>query len=208
MNGPTGYGTPLARSRLFVAVRFPPSVRRRLAAATEELRALEGVRAVPVEQLHLTLRFIGDADRGLEEPLARAVAAAAAEIPRFDLRLTGAGAFPSLRRARVLWAGVREAPGLSALHRVVEAAVLGVGFRPSRRPFRPHVTVGRVRGADPPGGLADRIAGVRLDTIVPVGRASLMRSKLLPAGARHEEVASCPLARVEAAGNRGGTPAD
>ena len=189
-------------------MRFPPPVRRRIAAATEGLRALEGVRAVPVEQLHLTLRFIGDADRGLEGPLARALAAAAAEVPRFDLRLTGAGAFPSPRRPRVLWAGVREPPGLSALHRVVEAAVLGVGFRPARRPFRPHVTVGRVRGADPPRGLADLIAGVRLDTIVPVGRASLMRSKLLPAAARHEEVASCPLAPVDPAGYRSEPPPD
>ncbi|WP_419949364.1 RNA 2',3'-cyclic phosphodiesterase [Candidatus Palauibacter sp.] len=176
-----------------MAVRFPAGIRERIARATQVLRALEGVRPVRVEQLHLTLRFIGEVDGRLEARLAREIAAATAEAPRFDLTVRSAGVFPSLRRARVIWAGVDEDAALTALQARVEAAVVRAGVAPEPRPFRPHVTVGRIRGAAPPRGLADEISRVRLEAAVAVHEVFLMRSKLLPRGARHAEVASCPL---------------
>ncbi|WP_423924570.1 RNA 2',3'-cyclic phosphodiesterase [Candidatus Palauibacter sp.] len=194
MTGPAGYGATPARSRLFVALRFPPRVREGIARATDALRALEGVRPVPVEQLHLTLRFIGETERSREAPLARAIAAAAADLPRFDLRLRAAGVFPSLRRARVIWVGVEDASALLDLHGSVEAAVVRAGIAPEPKPFRPHVTVGRIPRPPAPRGLTDAIARVRFETTVAMHEVSLMRSKLLPRGARHTEVASCPLA--------------
>ncbi len=169
-------------------------MREGIARATDALRALEGVRPVPVERLHLTLRFIGGTEQSREAPLAREIAAAAADLPRFDLRLRAAGVFPSLRRARVIWVGVEDAPALFDLHGSVEAAVVRAGIAPEPRPFRPHVTVGRIRRPPAPRGLADAIARVRFETTVAVEEVSLMRSKLLPRGARHIEVASCPLA--------------
>jgi 2'-5' RNA ligase len=189
-----GYVSPDVRSRLFVAVLLPSAIRADLARATEALRALEGVRPVRREQLHLTLRFIGEVDRGLEAPLARAISAATEGLPCFPIRLRAAGVFPSHRRARVLWVGVEGAPPLAALRRSVEEAVVGVGVAPDTRPFRPHVTVGRIRRPPPPVGLAGAIAGVRFEATVDVRRASLMRSELLPCGARHTEVAVCRLA--------------
>lgn len=146
------------------------------------------------EQLHLTLRFIGEVDRGLEAPLAREIAAATAELPGFPVRLRAAGVFPSHRRARVLWVGVEETPALAALQRSVEEAVVRAGVAPDPRPFRPHVTVGRIRRPPPPVGLAGAIARVRFEATVDVRRVSLMRSELLPRGARHTEVAACRLA--------------
>lgn len=189
-----GYVAPDVRSRLFVAVLLPSAIRAELTRATAALRALEGVRPVRAEQLHLTLRFIGEVDLGLEAPLARAISAATAELPRFPIRLCAAGVFPSHRRARVLWVGVEEAPPLSALQRSVEEAVVGVGVAPDPRPFRPHVTVGRIRRPRPPVGLAGAVAGVRFEATVEVRCVSLMRSELLPRGARHTEVAACQLA--------------
>ena len=158
------------------------------------MRALEGVRPVPEAQLHLTLRFIGDVGHGLETPLARAVAVAAAAVDGFDLRLSGAGVFPSVRRARVLWVGVRSTSALAALQRSVEAAVVAAGIAAASRPFHPHVTVGRLRRAAEADEVADVIARVRLETAVAVREVSLMRSKLSARGARHEEVVACPLA--------------
>ena len=175
-------------------MRFPRRTRRLIARAATGLRTLEGVRPVPEAQLHLTLRFIGEVDRSLEPPLARAVAAAAAAVDGFDLRLSGAGVFPSVRRARVLWVAVRPAPALSALQRAVEAAVAASGIAAEPRPFHAHVTVGRLRRAAAPGEVADAIARVRIETAVAVREVSLMRSKLSARGARHEEVAACPLA--------------
>lgn len=189
-----GYVAPDARSRLFVAVLPPSEIRADLTRATAALRALDGVRPVRAEQLHLTLRFIGEVDRGFEAPLARAISAATEGLPCFPIRLRAAGVFPSHRRARVLWVGVEEAPPLSALRRSVEEAVVGVGVAPDPRPFRPHVTVGRIRRPRPPVGLAGAIAGVRFEATVDVRRVSLMRSELLSRGARHTEVAACRLA--------------
>ncbi|WP_419939948.1 RNA 2',3'-cyclic phosphodiesterase [Candidatus Palauibacter sp.] len=189
-----GYVSPDVRSRLFAAVLLPSAVRADLALATGRLRALEGVRPVRAEQLHLTLRFIGEVDRDLETPLAREIAAAVAELPRFSIRLRAAGVFPSHRRARVLWVGVEEAPALATLQRSVEEAVVRVGVAPDPRPFRPHVTVGRIRRPPPPVGLAGAVAGVRFEATVDVRRVSLMRSELLSRGARHTEVAAGRLA--------------
>ncbi|MYA33058.1 MAG: RNA 2',3'-cyclic phosphodiesterase [Gemmatimonadales bacterium] len=189
-----GYVSPDVRSRLFAAVLLPAAIRADLRRAGRELRALEGVRPVRAEQLHLTLRFIGEVDRGLETPLAREIAAATAELPTFPIRLRAAGVFPSYRRARVLWVGVEEAPALLALQRAVEGAVVRAGVAPDPRPFRPHVTVGRIRRPPPPVGLAGAIARVRFEATVAVRCVSLMRSELLPRGARHTEVAACRLA--------------
>ena len=177
-----------------MAVLLPAAIRAELTRATAALRALEGVRPVRQEQLHLTLRFIGEVDRGLEAPLAQAISAATAGLPCFPIRLRAAGVFPSHRRARVVWVGVEEAAPLSALQRSVEEAVVGVGAAPDPRLFRPHVTVGRIRRPRPPVGLAGAIADVRFEATVDVRRVSLMRSELLSSGARHAEVAACPLA--------------
>lgn len=189
-----GYVSTNVRSRLFAAVLLPSAIRAELTRAAATLRALEGVRPVRAEQLHLTLRFIGEVDRGLETPLAREITAAVAERPRFPIRLRAAGVFPSLGRARVLWVGVEETPALEALQRSVEAAVVRAGADPDPRPFRPHVTVGRIRRPRPPVGLAGAIAGVRFEATVDVRRVSLIRSELLSRGARHTEVAACRLA--------------
>ena len=189
-----GYVSPDVRSRLFAAVLLPAPVRADLTRATAALRALEGVRPVRAEQLHLTLRFIGEVDRGLEAPLAREIAAATAEMPGFPMRLRAAGVFPSHRRARVLWVGVEDTPALAQLQRAVEEAVVRAGVAPDPRPFRPHVTVGRIRRPPPPVGLAGAIARVRWEATVNVRRVSLMRSELLPRGARHTEVVACRLA--------------
>ncbi len=177
-----------------MAVLFPSTIREDLARASRTLRALEGVRPVRAEQLHLTLRFIGEVDGGLETPLARGIAAAVAERPSFPIRLRAAGVFPSHRRARVLWVGVEETPALATLQRAVEEAVVRVGVAPDPRPYRPHVTVGRIRRPAPPVGLAGAVAGVRFEATADVRRVSLMRSELLPRGARHTEIAACRLA--------------
>lgn len=189
-----GYVSPDVRSSLFAAILLPAAVRADLTRATAPLRALEGVRPVRAEQLHLTLRFIGEVDRGLETPLAREIATVTAELPGFPIRLRDAGVFPSHRRARVLWVGVEEAPALAQLQRAVEEAVVRGGVAPDPRPFRPHVTVGRIRRPPPPVGLAGAIARVRFEATVDVRCVSLMRSELLPRGARHTEVAACRLA--------------
>ncbi len=181
-------------ARLFVAIRFPEALRARILEAAAPLRHLDAIRWVRVEQVHITLRFMASVAETRVPPLAAALAGAVADAPAFALELGGAGAFPSPRRARVVWIGVARTPALERLHAAVETALAEQGIGPEGRPFHPHVTLGRVRGRRPPAGLEGAIGSVEFAARHHVEQVSLMRSRLGPAGAVHSEVAACPLA--------------
>jgi 2'-5' RNA ligase len=139
--------------RLFVAIRFSEVVRERLRLVQG---GIEGVAWTRPENLHLTLRFIGD----VEEPEVAEIDKALAGIDEagFSLGLSGVGLFGTPDRPRVLWAGVAASAALSHLQAKVERAVTLVGLEPERQRFTPHVTLGR---PDPPSCRADcAVAGV------------------------------------------------
>ncbi len=170
--------------RLFVALDVPADVRDALAALRTDL---DGVRWTRPAQLHLTLRFLGDTDAARIPDLEAALAEIAA--PRLALRLGGLTAFLSPRRPRVLVARVAPDEALAELQRQIEEAVQALGWEPEERPFRPHVTLARLKHADP------RAVRTYLGTRT-VGAAftadafHLWASTLRPAGALHERLAS------------------
>jgi 2'-5' RNA ligase len=129
-------------SRLFLAIDLPPAVQAQLAALKT---ALEGARWVPREQLHLTLRFIGDTDEASEKEL-RAMLALI-EVPAFDMAIFGVGQFPKNRPPHVLWAGARPVEPVTHLAAAIEEAVTGAGVAPEQRPFAPHITLARFKRA-------------------------------------------------------------
>jgi 2'-5' RNA ligase len=136
--------------RSFVAVPLPESVRANVFAAADELaRALPGVKwSRKIENLHVTIKFLGPVEETKLASFGTALAEALGTMPRFGIELQGMGAFPSARKANVLWAGVAGDGGrLGAVAALVEetAARLGIGERETR-PFRGHVTVGRSKG--------------------------------------------------------------
>jgi 2'-5' RNA ligase len=136
--------------RSFVAVPLPESVRASVFAAAGELgRALPGVKwSRRVENLHVTIKFLGPVEEAKLASFGAALGEALGTLPRFRIELRGMGAFPSARKANVLWAGVADGSGrLGAVAEIVEetAARLGIGER-ENRPFRAHVTVGRSKG--------------------------------------------------------------
>jgi 2'-5' RNA ligase len=186
--------------RLFLAVRLPEPARERLRPALEAGRTAAGasVGFARIEQLHFTLAFLGEQP---EEALARACEAAekASELPQFELAISGRGAFPGMSRPRVLWLGVGE--GAAALTALAEKLCGGLrerGFKLEDRPFRPHLTLARVR----PRG--DRDARRALEAIPPgeltrftVRELSLMQSVLGSSGAKHTELRAFPLGGAE-----------
>jgi RNA 2',3'-cyclic 3'-phosphodiesterase len=184
-DGPSG--------RLFVGVPLPDGVR---AALTAHLRATLGAgglpgRAVPSGNWHLTLRFLGATEPTQGESLVAALRAA--ELgERFAVTFGGAGAFPSARRAAVFWIGVEEGEdGLRRLAAAAEAAARAAGFPAEERPYRPHLTVARIR---PPADVTcavERVGrtGVRMD----VGEVVVFRSHLGGGPARYEAAARLPL---------------
>jgi RNA 2',3'-cyclic 3'-phosphodiesterase len=135
--------------RLFLALNIEAQVRQRCYAATAALRtAGPDVRWVDEGKLHLTLKFLGDQPETLVTGLAPVIDAAAGRSRVMDLSLGGIGAFPNFRRPRVVWLGVTPDPKLELLHNDVEVACEKLGLSVEGRPFRPHVTLGRVESGD------------------------------------------------------------
>jgi 2'-5' RNA ligase len=175
--------------RLFLAINLPDDVRRAIHEATSPLRAAlpEAAWADPA-RLHVTLKFLGELPADAAPPLAAAVERVAGRHAPLVLRLGGVGAFPDLRRPRVVWLGVTTPPALSALHRDLERECAALGYEAEQRPFRAHVTLGRVRTVG--GALARAAADVHYQAEVAVTTIELMESRLSSAGARYGVVAS------------------
>jgi 2'-5' RNA ligase len=131
--------------RLFLAINLDPELRRAVADATAPLRvAAPSPSWVDESKMHLTLKFLGDQDESLLPGLRSAMDQVVARHRRFSITLGHIGAFPNFRRARVVWMGVEQEPRLELLHHDVELACETLGFELEGRPFRPHLTLGRV----------------------------------------------------------------
>jgi 2'-5' RNA ligase len=132
--------------RAFIAILLSPEARDAVTEEVERLRPLSGAVAwVPRDNLHHTLRFLGEqGEERLADALAAVETTAAAGEP-FTLGLHGLGAFPGLERPRILWVGVAEgALAARGLQARLEAGLAERGFPPEARPWHPHLTVGRV----------------------------------------------------------------
>ncbi len=176
--------------RVFFAIPLPDPVLDAIAEALRPLRGLApGVSWTRRSNLHLTLRFCGEVEEATAEALADAAAPWVRRMPPPPVRLVGGGAFPDVRRPRVLWIGVESA--LEPLAGAIERAVRNVGLPPEPRGYVPHLTVGRVRE-----GRADRVATGLLELgevarFVPE-HVVLYRSHLSSEGARYEPLRVFP----------------
>lgn len=174
--------------RLFVAIRPPSPVRDLLIDAMDDSPAL---RWVGDEQLHLTLRFIGDVER----PLANDVAAALARIrfPAFELRVTGVGRFER-RNGGALWAGVAPRESVAELAAKVERACVSAGLEPERRAFHAHITIARWnrRNAEAVAVFERRHSTLASEPFA-VDEFILFESHLSRHGPHYEQIAAYPL---------------
>ncbi len=184
--------------RSFLAVDLAPHARAQAAQLMLKLReqAPQGVRWVPEENLHLTLKFLGNIDPERIPRLVTGVSAKLQRVTGFELVLGGLGAFPNARRARVVWLGVRAGGAeLARLARKLEAAAVRIGVERERRPFRTHLTLGRLRE---PGPLP--LAAVPCPDGRPffVEEVVLYESRLSPTGSCYVPLARLPLQTAEA----------
>jgi 2'-5' RNA ligase len=133
--------------RIFVAV-FPPSdVRKALFHAARDLPASKDFRLIGPEKLHLTLKFLDNVAEDDLSRVTRALGPLGERHEPFEVSTSGFGAFPSERRARILWAGVEEgSESLGAVAQTVEDLLEPAGFEREGRPYVPHLTLGRARG--------------------------------------------------------------
>ena len=180
--------------RCFVAVDLSAEVRAAVAAVQARVRAAApraDVRWLDPHAFHLTLKFLGAVSDERVAAVSAALEGAASGAP-LELEARGLGAFPTIQRPRVLWAGIAAgAPRLVALAEAVERALVPLGCPPEARPFRAHLTIARVRSPRDAGALAKAIeaeGAVALGTWT-AGEVVLYQSHLKPTGAVHERVA-------------------
>jgi len=192
---------PAKSIRVFIAINLPPELKARLAERQRELKSAPGGQAVrwtPVEQIHLTLRFLGDVPAESVPDIQAAVQRAAATTPAFELQAEGLGCFPHARQPRIVWVGITGAlAGLRQLQEAVERETAPWGEREDRE-FHPHLTIGRVkkehaRSARPLAEALNRTT-TGLFGAFRVAQLDLMQSRLAPTGAEYTVLAALPLA--------------
>jgi len=190
--------------RTFVAIELSAAIKSELARVQEMLKekiATPHLRWVDAENVHLTLKFLGNVPQDRIQETAAALREACAGLSPFTMAISGLGCFPSTNNPRVVWVGVQEKTGsLKRLQERVEENLAILGFKPEGQPFRPHLTLGRVK-KEARGG-ARRIIGGIVSAIsvghlgqMEVGEISLMKSVLLPSGAQYSRLATIPLER-------------
>jgi 2'-5' RNA ligase len=155
------------------------------------------VKWIKPENLHITLKFLGNIEEDQIGPIASHISDIALKHANFNFTLIGTGAFPDYRRARVLWIGIRDHNHLLSVVRDIENSMEREGFDRDRRPFSPHITIGRVRS---PRGIdkltAELVKYRNMDFgTQSAGSIHLIKSVLKPGGAEYSTISSAPLRR-------------
>jgi len=188
-------GAEVSRSpeqiRSFIAIELSEEAKKGLAGLRKELERDEHrfVKWVDPGGIHLTLKFLGNIHSKRATEIAEAMKKATQGIPPFLLEISGLGAFPSLKQARVFWVGVSgELDKLSELQKNIDSALAAMGFAKEERPFVPHLTLARIReGASPSErtSFGELVGSTVFEDKYPVKveGVRLMRSQLTPAGA-------------------------
>jgi 2'-5' RNA ligase len=174
--------------RLFVGLRPPAAVRERLLAL---MGGVSGARWQSDEQIHLTVRFIGEVDRHVAGDV-HAALGTVRQAP-FELAVSGIGAFERRGEPHTLWAGVAPPEPVKALNRKVEQALARVGLAPEARAFHPHITLARLpRGAGSVRHLLEASGGASGPPF-EVNAFCLFESRLTPEGAVYSILERYPL---------------
>jgi 2'-5' RNA ligase len=190
----------MSRLRAFIAVEIPLEIRQDVQHATSNLRrdTASLIRWVAVENMHLTLKFLGDIPSANVEVLTQMIHTEADSFNCFDVSLTGIGSFPSSKRPRVIYIGIQAPAALEAFQRQLESATHRLGYTAGERAFAPHLTIGRVRQNIPVDDQQRIRSALEESTIDSLGTASvnsvhLYKSDLKPTGPLYTKLFSAHL---------------
>jgi RNA 2',3'-cyclic 3'-phosphodiesterase len=189
--------------RVFIAIELSEHVCDAIQKQTTRLRQLLGndlIRWVPTQNMHLTLKFLGDTATSHLDFIKQLLTREANSHQQFTLQLSGLGAFPNSRRPRLLWIGIHAPADLASLQKSIESGTTRLGYEQEERAFSPHLSIGRVRqNLSPPEMQKIRTA---LDTIqlgnIGLARVDfihLYKSDLQPSGSIYTKLFSAPLSK-------------
>jgi len=187
--------------RAFIAVEIPPEVHQAIEVKTALIRAALNkslVRWVPTGNIHLTLKFLGDISPANIEMLSQMLNVEVGQHRSFEMAFEGLGAFPNPKRPRVIWIGIQAPAGLEALQHGIEAATATLGYPPEKRPFSPHLTIGRVKQKVGSAGMQKIRFALEETRVGSLGSAQvtsvhLFKSDLKPTGAVYTRLFSALL---------------
>lgn len=171
---------------------MPIEVRNVLAELQNELNDCNAdVRWVKPENIHLTLEFLGDIKDKDADRITEVIKGTCKEYPAFQLKITGTGVFPNIRSPRVLWCGLDKSDILSGLQDDIAKGLVPLGFKPEKRRFAPHLTIGRFRSFKDKDILLEKVTQYKNKRfgIINVNSVSLMSSILGSSGAKHSRIA-------------------
>jgi 2'-5' RNA ligase len=190
--------TPITTARSFIAIELPPSMQQEITKQTTHLRetlSTEWIRWVPVENIHLTLKFLGDVPASHMGFLKQSLTQIADSSQSFDLQISGLGSFPNSNLPRILWIGVHAQAVLQSIQKNIVIAMHRLGYKKEERPFSPHLTLARVRQNIPPTDslkIRDTLQTIQLGKIgtARVNSVHLFKSDLTPAGSEYTKLFS------------------
>ena len=191
--------------RAFIAVEIPRDIQEVVCNATLPLQKGIGsaIRWVPMENMHLTLTFLGDVSPSKIEMLSEMLRSEASLFDCFDQSLSGLGSFPNPKRPRVIYIGIQAPATLDALQRGIESASRRLGYESRERAFSPHLTIGRARHASrvttsEQQSIRRALEETRIDLLgtARVDSVHLYRSDLKPTGSVYTRLYSAPLRKT------------
>ncbi|HEY8463504.1 MAG TPA: RNA 2',3'-cyclic phosphodiesterase [Bacillota bacterium] len=189
-------------ARLFIGVWLSAALREEVAQYLEIARqGSTGLKWTLPEQLHFTLKFLGDINEADIPRLTESLQELAAGIPSFTVTLGAPGYFPKAENLRIVWLGLREGgPALKRLANSVEALCVAAGFAPADHPFRPHLTLARIRRDQP---VRISLPGAVFTNCLKVQAFWLIESRLTPTGPVYRSIAEFPLKNLEFKNSQG-----
>jgi RNA 2',3'-cyclic 3'-phosphodiesterase len=174
--------------RLFIALLLPNDIKKSLEDIIVDLKPrVKGVRWVTAENMHLTLKFIGETKEEKIGPIALVLDTVAAGRKQITVTLDRIGGFPNLKNPRVVWVGLRGVEPAAEMAALLNRQLKPLGFEPEKRPFSAHLTLGRIKFPVDAGPLAAYAEQLRLpaDSII-LDRIALVKSTLTPGGPIYE----------------------
>jgi 2'-5' RNA ligase len=191
----------MEKIRSFIAIELPGELKLEITRLQASLKVgnQPRIKWVNPNSIHLTLKFLGNIEPTMIEPITEAMTEAAQKVTPFNLDVQQLGAFPNLKRVQVVWLGLGgEIDKLSQLQQFIEANMARLGFAPEQRQFKPHLTLARVGdGASPDERqrFGELIASTSFKTsqLIKVNSVNLIKSQLTREGAIYSRISSAGL---------------
>ena len=190
--------------RTFIAVDFPIEIKAKIEEITTYFKTQlpsKVIKWVDANNMHLTLKFMGETPANQLEPIKRAMQQVVNTFPIFEIAIENLGMYPNAKKPRVVWLGISGEKNLISLHKQIDQALKEIGIQPERRPFSPHLTVGRVRRSVDPESViivGKTLSEFKVSTLgrVTINEVVYYQSELTPQGPNYTILQSTPLNQV------------